>query len=146
MRIKNSGFTLLEILLSVAALSLIAGISIPIYQSFQVRNDLDIAAQTIAEGARRAGLQSQASDGNTSWGIRISSGSMVLFKGASYAARDATYDEVFNIPTSIAPSGIGEIVFARLTGLPSTTGNIVLTTNANETRTITINSKGMANY
>lgn len=143
---KNAGFTLIEVMLSVVAIAVIAGISIPVYQSFQVRNDLDIATVEIAQSARRAQTLSQAVDGDTSWGIKIQSGSIVVFKGASYAARDTTFDEVFEVPTSITPSGVSEIVFTKFTGLPQTTGTISLTSNANETRTITINAKGMVNY
>lgn len=142
----DKGFTLLEILLSVAAIAVIAGISVPIYQSFQVRNDLDIAAVTIAQSLRRAQALSQAVDGDASWGVYAQSGSMTLFKGASYAARDAAFDEVFEVPASIAPSGVSEIVFTKFTGAPQTTGAVTLTSTANETRNITVNAQGMVNY
>ena len=142
----SKGFTLIEVLLSIAAIAIIAGISVPIYQSFQVRNDLDIATVEIAQSARRVQTLSQAVDGDTSWGINIQSGSMVVFKGTSYTARDAAFDEVFDVPTSITPSGISEVVFAKFTGLPQTIGTITLTSNANETRIITINAKGMVSY
>lgn len=142
----SKGFTLIEVLLSVAAIAIIAGISIPIYQSFQARNDLDITTVEIAQSARRAQTLSQAVDGDTSWGIKIQSGSIVVFKGVSYAARDITLDELFDVPTSITPSGVSEIVFAKFTGLPQTIGTITLTSNTNETRTITINAKGMVSY
>lgn len=140
------GFTLLEVLLSIAIIGLITGIGIPVYQSFQVRNDLDIATVSIAQSLRRAETLAEAVDGDISWGIRVQSGSITLFKGTSYAARDTNFDEVFQVPTSIAPSGVQEIVFAKFTGLPQTTGTTTLTSNTNETRTITINAKGMVSY
>ena len=142
----NTGFTMIEVMLSLAILAILAGISTPIYQSFQVRNDLDIAAVTIAQSMRRAQTLSQAVDGDNTWGVDVQSGSITVYKGASYAARDATYDELFDMPTSITPSGIGGVVFAKFTGLPQTIGAIILTSNANETRTITINSKGVVSY
>ncbi len=142
----NKGFTILEVLLSIATITIIAGIIIPVYESFQVRNDLDIAAVEIAQSLRRSQALSQAVDGDISWGIKIQSGSIVVFKGASYATRDATFDELFDMPTSITPSGVSEVVFAKFTGLPQTTGTITLTSNANETRNIIINAKGMVSY
>lgn len=143
---SGAGFTLIEVLLSVATVAVLAGISIPIYQTFQVRNDLDIGTTTIAQTLRRAQILSQAVDGDISWGIYIVSGNIILFKGASYAARDTTFDEIFDVPTSITPSGVSEIVFAKFTGLPQTIGTITLISNINETRTITINTKGMVSY
>lgn len=140
------GFTLLEILLSIATITIIAGISIPVYLSFQVRNDLDIAALEIAQSARRAQTLSKAVDGDTSWGIKIQLGSLLLFRGASYAARNTNFDEVFPVPTSIVPSGLSELVFTKFTGLPQVTGVITLTSNTNETRNITINAKGAVSY
>lgn len=142
----NKGFTLLEILLSVAAIAVIAGISIPIYQSFQVRNDLDIAATTYAQTLRRAQILAQAVDGDMPWGVNIIAGSITLFRGTSYLARESTLDEVFNIPAGITPSGVTEVVFTKFTGLPQTTGALLLTWNTNETRTITINSRGTVSY
>ena len=143
---KNAGFTIIELLLSVSIITIIAGISVPIYQSFQVRSDLDIAAVSTAQSLRRAQVLSQAVDGDTSWGIKIQSESIMVFKGESFATRDTTFDELFSVPTSITPSEVSEVVFTKFTGLPQTTGIITFTSNANETRTITINAKGMVNY
>lgn len=143
---KKRGFTLIELLLSIATIAIIAGIAVPIYQAFQVRNDLDIATVEVAQSLHRAQLLSQAVDGDIGWGIKLLSGSLTVFKGASYALRDATFDETFAIPTSIVPSGVSEVVFAKFSGLPQTTGTTTLTSNINETRNITINAKGMVNY
>lgn len=146
MRSSVRAFTLLEVLLSVAALTVIAGISLPIYQSFQVRNDLDIAATTVVQSCRRAAVLAQASDGDTNWGVHIQPGSIVLFQGTIYAVRNETFDEIFTMPTSIMPSGMSDVVFEKFTGMPMTTGTTTLTSSTNETRTITINAKGMVNF
>ncbi len=143
---NSAGFTLIEVLLSVAAITIIAGVSIPVYQSFQVRNDLDIATVEIAQGARRAQILSQSVDGDIAWGVKIQSGMIVIFKGNSYATRDVAFDEIFEMPISIVISGISELVFAKFTGLPTTTGTTTLTSSTNETRNITINVKGTVNY
>jgi len=142
----DNGFTLLEVLLSIACIAIIAGISIPVYQSFQNRNDLDIAGTTIAQSLRRAQILSQSSDGDTTSGVKILSPNIIVFRGASYSGRDTTQDETFTFPTSITPTGINEIIFSKTFGIPSTTGTITLTSNINETRTITINAKGMVTY
>ena len=107
---------------------------------------MDIATVEITQSARRAQVLAQTVDGDISWGIKIQLGSLIMFKGASYTTRDTNFDEVFEIPTSITPSGVTEIIFTKFTGLPQTTGTFTLTSNTNETRNITINAKGTVNY
>jgi prepilin-type N-terminal cleavage/methylation domain-containing protein len=140
------GFTLIEVLLSIAAITIIAGFSVPVYQSFQVRNDLDVAATTIALSARRAEMLAQGSDGDTSWGVHVAPDGIVLYKGSGFANRDVSVDETFEMPKSITASGTTEFIFAKFTGLPSSSSTLLLTSSNNETRTITINAKGMVNY
>lgn len=142
----STGFTLLEVLLSVGLITILAGLSMPVAQRFQVQNDMTIASTTIAQNLRRAQLESQAVDGDSTWGVKIQSGSIVMFQGASYASRIATYDELFDLPTSITPSGLGEVVFAKMTGLPQSTGTVTLTDNAGVVKAIVVNSKGTINY
>ena len=141
-----SGFTLIEMLLSIAALAIIAGIGVPVYQSLQVRNNLDIAATTLAQDYRRAQTLAQASDGDTSWGVSVGSTTITVFKGLSYATRDASYDELSDLSGSITPTGVLSVVFAKFTGLPQTTGTTTLTSNTNEVRTVYLNAKGTITY
>ena len=144
--LSPKGFTLLEVLLSIGLITVLAGLSLPVYQALQNRNDLDIATVTVAQTLRRAQLLSQAVDGDTNCGIKLQSGSVTLFKGTSYAARDASFDEVFDVPTSITQSGVGEVVFAKFTGMPQTTGTITLTSSTNEVRNLILNAKGTITY
>lgn len=143
---QYQGFTLLEILLSIACLAIISAISIPIYQSFQNKNNLNIATNTIVQSLRRAQVLSQSSDGDTTSGVKIQSGSIVVFRGVTYATRDTTLDEIFDLPTTIVPSGVNEVIFTKTFGLPTTTGSIILTFSPSEIKTITINEKGTVTY
>jgi prepilin-type N-terminal cleavage/methylation domain-containing protein len=143
---KNRGFTFIEILLVISLMSITAGISIPVYQSFQTRNDLDISGVTVAQTLRRAQLLSQASSGDISWGVNIATSSITLFKGISFFNRDVGYDEIFFMPSSISISGLQEIVFDKFTGEPQSIGTTTLTSINNETRSININTKGTVSY
>lgn len=140
------GFTLLEVLLSVAIVGIMFGISAPVYQSLQVRNDRDVALSTVTQTLRRAQLLSQAVDSDLTWGVKVQTGSIVLFKGAAYASRISGFDETFDLPASLTPSGLSEVVFSKMTGLPQQTGTLTLSTTTNEAKTITINSMGMIDY
>lgn len=142
----SAGFTLIEVILSVAVIGLLTALSAPLYQSFQVRNDLDIAAGTVAQDFRRAIILSRAVDGDISWGVSVESNTITLFKGASFASRDATYDEINTVPTSVILTGLTEVVMAKFSGLPATTGTVTLNSSVNHSRTVTINAQGMVSY
>lgn len=142
----NKGFTLLEVLLVVVLMGALAALSAPIYNSYKLRNDFDIAINTATQSLYRAQILSQAVDGDSGWGVYIDVGNVVIYKGANYVSRDTNFDEEYAINSSIRVSGISEINFNKFTGLPQTTGNIILTNINNEVETININSQGMVQY
>jgi len=140
------GFSLLEALLSLSVIGILAGIGIPVFLSFQTRNDLNIASHVFVNSLRRAQVLSQGVDGDTTWGARIQPGSVTVFKGASYVTRDVNFDEFFDISPQLAMGGIQEVVFSKFSGLPLSVGTTTLTTADNDMRTITINEKGVFTY
>ena len=140
------GFTLPEVLISITLLSIIAGMIIPMYRTFLVRNDLDSSVATLAQNLRRAQSLSQAGDGDMGWGVRVGVGSILVYKGSNFIARDSSFDENTSIPTSIVPTGIVEVAFSKVIGMPSATGTFTLTSQNNEKRNVSINEKGMVDY
>ena len=145
----KTGFTLLEVLLTVTLMGVLAGLALPIVPRWLQLNDVDVVANTVAQSLRRAQVQAQSGAGDTSWGVSVDASDndqIVLFQGASYAARDTAYDEVFELPATIAVSGVSEVVFAVLTGEPGATGTVTLTTNTNQVRTVVVNAVGGISY
>ncbi len=142
---RTDGFTLVEMLLSVAIIVLLVGMSLPVFLSFQSRNDVDIGAQAVAETLRRAVVYSRAVQADGQWGVAVQSSQVTLFKGASYASRITSSDETIALPPAAALSGLSEVVFNKFSGTPLSTGTITLTTPT-ATRSITINAKGMVDY
>ena len=140
------GFTLVEMLLSVAIITLIVAVGTPVYETFVRRNDLDITTQTVAGMLRRAEVYARAVSGDSVWSVEFQSGTVTLFKGATFAGRDTGFDEAVSVPDSMSLSGLTEVQFAKLSGAPNTTGTLTLTSTANATRTITLNAKGMVTY
>lgn len=141
----NEGFTLLEVLLTVATIAVLAGFSLPVFRTMLTKNDLDVATVTVAQTLRRAQVLSQAVDGDTTWGVKVQSGSITLFKGTSFASRDTNFDEVTSIPTSIGIGGVNEVAYTKFAGLPQPTGSTTLSIS-NDAKTLTINEKGMVSY
>jgi prepilin-type N-terminal cleavage/methylation domain-containing protein len=141
---RQSGFTLLEVLLTITLMGIIFTFTIPFYQSFRVNNNLDVSANVLAQSLYRAQIFSQAVAGDAPWGIRIQANSIVLFQGTDYANRDTSLDEIYELPTGIILTGLSEIVFAKLSGTPNLTGAIIFSNNFNnKTKTVWMNEKGI---
>lgn len=143
---QQSGFTLLEVMLSVAIIAVLSGLSLPLYESFVRRNDLDLTTQTIVAAIRRAETYARANNGDSLWGVSFQAGTVTLYKGASYATRTSGFDEAIALPGLVTISGLSDINFSKLSAAPSSTGTVTLTSSTNDSRILTINAKGMVAY
>jgi type IV fimbrial biogenesis protein FimT len=140
------GFTLLEVLLAIVLIAILVGIGMPTYFTLIAKNDLDVAKNQVAQSLGRAKVLAISSDGDITWGVKILSGNIIVFKGVNYSSRDINYDEVYGISLSVVASGLTEIVFSKMTGFPQSTGTITLTSNNGEIRNIAVNLKGTISY
>ena len=141
---RRPAFSTLELILVIGILGGLAGITIPAYRDYQVRSDLVNATDRVSQALNRAQLRSEAGEQDTEWGFSVSRST--LFAGKQYDGRNAMFDERYPIPETIATSGLDEVSFAKLTGVPSATGTIVLTSLRGEQRqvSILIDRKGIA--
>jgi type II secretory pathway pseudopilin PulG len=147
MQKASGGFTLIELILSLSIIMVLTGLSIPVYAAYNNRSNLDISAQTVAETFRRAEAYSRAAKNDSGWGVHIESESITLFKGTAYASRDTAYDELTALSSSIASSGLTDIYFTKITGVPTTSGTTTLAfINTNDTRAINVSTVGMVTY
>jgi hypothetical protein len=133
---RKPGFTIIEILLTFGILTIVAGASIPLYHNYQVRSDLGVAEDVVLQGIYRARVLTQTGQEDDVWSYNIGSG--VVFKGTNYVGRDTAYDELFVVPESVIISGVASISFSRVYGVPSPTGDVVLTSLNDEKRYIPI--------
>ena len=141
----TTGFTLIEVVLSIAIITLIFGIAAPVYQDYQIRNGIDNSVNIIVENLRRAQALSMAVDSDSSWGVNIAEGFITLFKGANFIGRDIAFDNSSEMLSVISPSGLTEVVFSKLNGFPNNAGALTLSVAGN-IRIISINEKGMLTY
>jgi type II secretory pathway pseudopilin PulG len=141
-----SAFTLLEITLSIGLLSILAGISLVLFNNLQANNDLDIVSASIAQDMRRAQDLSRAAQGDSAWGLFIQPGILTVFKGDSHTNSSPSDDEYIYISSAITISGQTEFDFAKTTGAPLNAGSVTLTTPNHVSNTVTINSQGMVSY
>ncbi len=142
----RSGFTLLEMLLTITFITVLAGVSIPLWRALQLRTDSNAAQQILVGSLRRAQLLSQAVMNDSPWGVKIQTGTITVFSGSNFAIRDQTRDEIMEISPHLAISGWSEVVFSKLDGAPSSIGDTIFSDLIGESRTTTINGKGIAIY
>lgn len=140
------GYTLLEMLLVVAIIAILAGLSAPVYQSFQNKNDLGVTTEVLANTLRRAQFFSQGVKEDSQWGVRVVDGNIILFKGDNFSARDQNFDEEFRVSPNIESVGIQEIVFNKFSGEPVDIGTFRLVSVNNDEKNLIINEKGVISY
>jgi hypothetical protein len=83
---------------------------------------------------------------DSAWGAKLLVNSIILFQGTSYVQRAQASDEVSSLPTGISFSGFSEVVFAKNSGVPATTGAIYISAQGLETISVTVNSAGTVTY
>lgn len=139
------GFSLIEVLLVVAMVAILAMVGAPIYQSLQVSNELDVATNTLVQDLYRAQSLSRNVASDDSWGVAVNGHTITLFRGANFASRAGGADENYQVPSSVTISGINQITYTKLSGLPGSTGSFTLS-GGGKSRSVTVNSKGMVEY
>lgn len=137
----NKGFTLLEMLLAAALLTILAGAGlvtgIRSYQQYLFRADVNTAV-ALLRSARGSAMNNMS---QTSHGVYFGEvGTLVLFAGPSYAARTPSADLRVKIHSATSVNGLAELVFAPLSG--RTSGGSITLSNTSKSSTITINYEG----
>lgn len=145
-RIRSTrGFTLIELLVVIAVMGLLIVFAEPTLHVFEGQMNLGDTTTAYAQMLRRAQTLALSGRGDSNWGVAISTTSVTLYKGASYTARDANYDEVYVPTLDITPTGLSEVNFARQSGIPSATGTTTLTEDTSST-TVYVGTKGVITY
>ena len=158
MKIKNmfqnkNGFTLIEILVTIAIFTIILGIATITTKSFSDTVNLDNAGKIIGTNIKLAKMRSVGALNDTNYGVLFESDKITVF-GVS----DSTNDKVVNLPDNVEiwdislteyPVGSGSnMAFDRLTGTTKNFGTIGirLINNPSEKKQIVINEEGQIDY
>lgn len=143
--IQDKGFTLIEIII---VLAIFAGLSvmgliigIDAYSRYLFQSDLSKAA-TLLQKARSSAL---SNIGETSHGVYFGDPEkFILFRGASFATRDALFDRPVDKSKAVATTGLTEIAYTPLSG--TTTDGTVVLNDGIRSATIIINHEGLIDW
>lgn len=135
------GVSLIELILVVAIISILVVSYSSIGSSFFVRNQLQNKVNELTSSVRIAQINTISAKGNSRWGVTVTGGQIVLFKGDSYALRDPIFDEKYSIPSSISITPF-EVVFEKLTGNSTGALTITVSSNLGESTQVIVNQVG----
>ena len=133
---EQRGFTALEILLVFGIVTILVALSIPAYRQYEIRSDLDLVTQQLTQALGRARLLSQSGKGGSPWGVYVPGS--ILYKGKSYLKRDPAFDERYPMPPTLITSGLSDVSFSLLKGMPSATGTITVTAINGDKRSVVV--------
>ena len=146
-KIFPKGFSLIELLVTIAIISILASVSVGSYFFFKKNTDIDLGVQKVVNAIREAQGMAKAMKNDDAWGIDISVSRALIFKGTNFAGRTQSYDIAIPLQGLTSASGTTQFIFYKLTGLPYSASIGTLTLgNGNTTQTIQSNAEGLISY
>lgn len=145
---KGRGFTIIELILVIAIISFLAVLSSPFYSRFLLQNAVDNTVSQLAGSLRKAQIYSMMGKQGSGWSVNYGgvANTITLYKGTTaFALRpNPSADETFSINPNVSVSGITDINFARITGMPAPTGPTTVTiSSGTNSKTIIVNLQGV---
>ncbi|BFT94402.1 MAG: hypothetical protein MNSN_05780 [Minisyncoccus archaeiphilus] len=138
------GFTILELLLSVAMVAVLAGVAIPLYSIYYSRTSIGDSSALVVDSLRATRAMSIAGKYGSEWGVRLEQGKVTIFKGQAFSSRDQSYDQVIILEDNLNFTGLNDIYFNRA-GTPNQIGNIAVS-YGEDALVINVNEKGIIDY
>ncbi len=140
------GFTLIEIILSIAVIAIISVFSFPFYSKLQNKTNFSDAVNQISFAIGKARDYTENGKGNSVWGLHIDNDQKIatLFKGDNFDTRDQNFDEQITFPNVniVGNFDNNSIVFLK-DGTLSYDKSLSLSNDDGDSANITISSKGI---
>lgn len=145
----RGGFTLVEIIVVIAILGVIATISVAAFVNMNKSSMLRAARDEVYGALSFARERTLASENDMVYGVHLSTSSVTRFEGNTYTAGSAS-NVVYSFGAMVSATSTlitqnPNIIFRRLTGVPSATGTIFIY-NGESTTTVQIHGSGLVEY
>ena len=145
--IKQSGFSLLELIIVVAIMALLVGVALWTVGGFQRAAQLEATETLVINVLEKAKAQTLNSTHRTNYGVYFETNRLVLFAGLDYDEAEETNQE-YLLPANLIMTadfeGNQAVVFERLTGRPLVAGQVVIQveTDPDQERIIVVSPAG----
>ena len=145
----RQGVTIVELLIVVAIIAVLAGLTTPFVLRFYGRYVLISERSTVLGLLREARTLALSRESNADHGLYIAPDQFVLFTGSTYATRDTSKDYVTPRQPTVSVVGLmgNEIVFYHTTGLSTSStsfnfNSVFGLVDPNKSAKINVNSEG----
>ncbi|MEK7104452.1 MAG: prepilin-type N-terminal cleavage/methylation domain-containing protein [Patescibacteria group bacterium] len=145
----QKGITAMEILVVVSVIGILVLIALPQFSKMKENQVLKNTIGEVSSTLHNAQSQSLASVNSSEYGVRFQSNQIIIFTGKVFSS-GASDNKIINItsPSSISnvtlngvSASSGDLYFERLSGVPSKTGTITISTPSTS-KIITISATG----
>jgi prepilin-type N-terminal cleavage/methylation domain-containing protein len=145
---KNKGFSLIELLLVVAIAAGIFAFSAPFGMNFYRTQLLGDVQSNLIDALQRARHNAVLQKNDSNFGVKLSdiNNNYVLFQtpDLTYSNRVQSQDEVFTVARGITlTTGLSDVIFSKMTGLPNATGTINIFYNSDLYRGILVDNNAV---
>ncbi len=147
----KNGFSVIEVMLAVTIVGILAGLGFSHLTAANERQALALDAEKVLSVLATARGQTLAGKDGFSYGVHFEDKKVVLFRGTSYSASDATnkiysFAESVHLASTALVGGGGEVKFNKLIGATTQSGTLTLALlrDATQTKVITIFATGAA--
>lgn len=134
------GYSYIQMLLVIALLAILAAVASPYYLSWQQRQQIRSTSSMLLADLRYVQSRAMQREQDTTWGITIDDNAKEYILTGS-ANQTITYPDHI----VVAASPASEIEFAGLTGIPTNSSTIMISSTSlpSAQHTITINDEGV---
>ncbi len=143
---KYSGFSLLELLVVIALMGMLFGMTVPIGVGYIGKNNVTVAKETVVNTLRTAQHNAVNMQQDSKWGVYTQTNSLILYVGDTYATRETTFDLPHDLPNGIVITSGLDINFTKLAGEASTNATIIVSHSQSPSKTVQINTDGIISH
>jgi len=116
------GISVLELLLTVALMSIISVATLPLGIKFIQKNQVKNARDTLISYLNTSKSFAMNGKNDNNWGVNVTETKITLFNGPSFVGRNTSLDQEYEIPGNVTVTP-AEIVFTKESG--NTAGGVV---------------------